>query len=137
MPKCQTILHEQHKNVLLHKTFVDVIHPTLHAVFTNKLWEGKCDTQTIKNYFFTKIQGLSNNVFKKDFNKGQLKKIDINPQCHEFDISLYFSSILLSAECNSKLKSNPRLVKKLQDYLRPVKDIRNNICHDLLIVPEA
>jgi len=63
-------------------------------------------------------------------------KIDSNPRCDKFDISLYYKSILLTDKYNSKLVSTPILREGLKVKLKGIKDIRNDICNDLLRVPE-
>ncbi|CAL4062951.1 unnamed protein product [Meganyctiphanes norvegica] len=70
------------------------------------------------------------------FDIGQRMKIDCNPQCNRFDISLYYKSILLTTKYNSKLNLNPILTERLKDKLREVKDIRNNLLNNLLSVDE-
>ncbi|CAL4074687.1 unnamed protein product [Meganyctiphanes norvegica] len=116
---------------------VEVIHPTLHNVYTKLIWDSKLETETLKDYLFRQISPPSNSNYKKIFDKGQIEKIDSNPQCNEFDISLYFSCISLSAEYNCKMKSSPTLVDEVKEKLRQVKCIRNNIFHNPLELPEA
>jgi len=135
LPKTQKITSIQHKNFLLQKIFDGVIHPTLHDIFTKQIWETKLQNETLEQYIFSQPSPPSNKEYKNSFNKGQLKKIDDDPNCDRFDICLYLASYSLTAKFNTKLNLHP-YKDKLKDKLKEVKDIRNNLLHDLLIVSE-
>lgn len=137
LPKKKLITSKQLKNFLLIKVFEEVIHPTLNHIFTNMIWENKKATETLKEFMDRQASPPSNKEYKNSFDKGQMTKIINNPECKEFDISLYFKSILVSAKYNTKLMSSSTLAGELKDKLKKVKDIRNPLLHDLLIVPEV
>lgn len=136
LPKKKPITSKQLKNFLLQKVFEEVIHPTLHHIFTKIIWENKLDSETLKDFMDKQASPPSNKEYKNAFDKGQMTKIVNNPECNEFDISLYFKSLLITSKYNTKLMYSP-LLGDFKDKLKKVKDIRNPLLHDLLIVPEA
>lgn len=134
-----SLTKQQYENVQVQKIIEEIFHPTLNDVFTNLIWENKTHHETLKDYIFRHYVHPAH--IKKDyrtaFDSGQKNKIDTNPKCDRFDISLYYKSFLITAKYNPKLSSNPILMNELQNKLKAVKDIRNNLLHDLLIVCEA
>lgn len=133
----QSSTPNKQKNVKLLIIFAEVIHPTLHDLFTNLIWETKQQSESLKEFIFRQPSPLSNKKYKSVFDVGQRKKIDMDHQCDTFDISLYYKSYLFTAKYNSKLSSNPVLSDELRDKLKTVKDIRDNILHELLIVSDT
>jgi len=136
LPKKKSNTSKQLMNFLLQKVFEEVIHPSLHHIFTNLIWENKLDTETLQDFMDKQVPPPSNKEYKNAFDKGQKTKILNNPECDEFDISLYYKALLVSAKYNTKLMASPTLMGDFKDKLQKVKDIRNPLLHDLLIVPE-
>jgi len=136
LPTNTSITLMEHRNLLLLKVYKDVVKPTLFDVF-NIIWVHKKNTETLKDYLFRQISPPSNGDYNSVFNKDQREKIDKNPSCDKYDVSLLFASFSLSAEYNSKLKSNPTVADKLKDLLRKIKKPRNHIAHELLSVFEV
>jgi len=130
------ITPRQHKNFLLQRVFEEVVHPTLHDVFTKLIWENKHESETLKEYLFRQECPPSNTVYKRTFGKLHRITIDENPQCDRFNITMYYRSMFLSAAYNSRLKENPSIAEEFRDKLTLIKDIINELLHDLLIVPE-
>merc|ERR1712180_348811 len=78
---------KQYKNFVFQRIFDEVIRPTVHDEFVNVIWEDKLHNETLKNYMKRVGSFPSNVKYKKAFDQGQLEKIDMNPQCNNFDIS--------------------------------------------------
>lgn len=118
------------------KIFDEVIHPTLLDILYI-ICEHKYENETLKDYLFrqTSPSPPSNTYYKKFFNKGQLEKIDSNPLGDEYDTSLFAACLPLITEYNPMLSTNQAVVDDLKDKFKKIKDIRNDISHNLLSVP--
>lgn len=137
LPKDQSTTPDQHSNFLLLKIFESIVHPTLHDVFTKFIWRSKLKSETLRMFIFRQASAPSNTDYKKIFDKGQRDKINTDPSCIRFDTSLYYKSLLLTAQYNHELNANQTLSDELTDKLKELKDIRNHLLHDLLIVPKG
>merc|ERR1739842_278489 len=103
------------------------------------IWETKLTSETLKDYIFKQTllpTPKISKIYKNTFNKGQIEQIDSNATCERFDICLYVASYSLTAQFNATLNSHPDK-DNLKVKLKEVKDIRNNLLHELLIVSEA
>lgn len=104
--RIRSLFSNQNKNIKLLKIFSEAIHPILHDIFTNLVWDDKRSHESLKDYIFRQHSPPSNKEIKEyeeAFDLGQKKKIDENKYCDRFDISLYFKAFLLTAKYNSKL----------------------------------
>lgn len=116
--------------------FNEVINPTLLDILY-VICDHKSKTETLKNYLFRQITPPSNKAYNKFFNKGQLDQIDSNPLGNEFDVSLFAASFPLIAEYNTKLNASPITLQLMKNKYKQIKDIRNDLSHNLLTVSDA
>lgn len=126
---------EEYENFNEQKVFKEVVHPTLHVVFTKLIWNPppKLPTETLKNYMFNQNPPPSNREWKV-FDNDQQAKIDRNPECNKFDINLLIRSMQLSEKYSPTLKACPYFTEKFTKNLKLIKKIRNELAHDLLQV---
>lgn len=114
----------------------EIIQDTQLEIFY-KICENKSTTETLKEYLNRQVSPPSITTFKKPFNAGQLKQIDSNPLCDKYDTSLFAACLPLIAEYNPTLSGNQAVVDQLKAHFKKLKDIRNDLAHNLLSLPET